>query len=144
LFFFSAYDGFRLRKGSLFQTWVPTAAERTGDFSQIGSSNTSSVLTIYDPTTSGVGANAGTPCNSSNTACRTAFMGNIIPTNRIDPTALALLSYFPMPNQTNNPNGNFATAFSTGGDVDQYNERIDYNLSEKQRIFGRYTHNHIL
>jgi len=144
LFFFSAYDGFRLRKGSLFQTWVPTAAERTGDFSQIGSSNTSSVLTIYDPTTSGVGANAGTPCNSSNTACRTAFLGNIIPTNRIDPTAQALLSYFPMPNQTNNPNGNFATAFSTGGDVDQYNERIDYNLSEKQRIFGRYTHNHIL
>jgi hypothetical protein len=144
LFFFSAYDGFRLRKGSLFQTWVPTAAERTGDFSQIGSSNTSSVLTIYDPTTSGVGANAGTPCNSSNTACRTAFTGNIIPTNRIDPTAQALLSYFPMPNQTNNPNGNFATAFSTGGDVDQYNERIDYNLSEKQRIFGRYTHNHIL
>jgi hypothetical protein len=144
LFFFSAYDGFRLRKGSLFQTWVPTAAERTGDFSQIGSSNTSSVLTIYDPTTSGVGANAGTPCNSSNTACRTAFIGNIIPTNRIDPTAQALLSYFPMPNQTNNPNGNFATAFSTGGDVDQYNERIDYNLSEKQRIFGRYTHNHIL
>jgi len=144
LFFFSAYDGFRLRKGSLFQTWVPTAAERTGDFSQIGSSNTSSVLTIYDPTTSGVGANAGTPCNASNTACRTAFIGNIIPTNRIDPTAQALLSYFPMPNQTNNPNGNFATAFSTGGDVDQYNERIDYNLSDKQRIFGRYTHNHIL
>jgi len=144
LFFFSAYDGFRLRKGSLFQTWVPTAAERTGDFSQIGSSNTSSVLTIYDPTTSGVGANAGTPCNSSNTACRTAFIGNIIPTNRIDPTAQALLSYFPMPNQTNNPNGNFATAYSTGGDVDQYNERIDYDLSEKQRIFGRYTHNHIL
>jgi hypothetical protein len=144
LFFFSAYDGFRLRKGSLFQTWVPTAAERSGDFSQIGSSNTSSVLTIYDPTTSGVGVNAGTPCNSTNTACRTAFPGNIIPTNRIDPTAQALLSYFPMPNQTNNPNGNFATAYSTGGDVDQYNERIDYNLSEKQRIFGRYTHSHIL
>src|SRR5205807_5321255 len=41
----------------------------------------------------------------------------------------ALLSYFPMPNQTNNPNGNFATAYSTGGDVDQYTERIDYSLA---------------
>src|SRR2546429_3127187 len=49
-----------------------------------------------------------------------------------------------MPNQTNNPNGNFATAYSTGGDVDQYTERIDYSLSSKQRIYGRYTHNHIL
>jgi hypothetical protein len=141
LFFFSAYDGFRQRKGSIFQTWVPTAAERTGNFSQIGSSNLSSVLPIYDPTTSGVGNPA---CNGTNSICRTQFAGNIIPNGRIDATAQALLSYFPMPNQTNNPNGNFATAYSTGGDVDQYTERIDYNLSSKQRIYGRYTHNHIL
>jgi len=144
LFFFSSYDGFRLRKGSIFQTWVPTAAERNGDFSQVGSSNLNSALTIYDPTTSHVGVNAGTPCDGSHPACRTAFTGNVIPTARIDATAQALLSYFPMPNQASNPNGNFATAFSSGGDVDQYNERIDYNLSTKQRIFGRYTHNHIL
>lgn len=142
LFFFSSYDGFRLRKGNIFQTWVPTAAERGGDFSQIGSSNLSSALTIYDPTTS-TGC-SGTGGGAPPAVCRTAFTGNMIPTNRIDPTAQALLSYFPMPNTTNNPNGNFATAFSSGGDVDQYNERIDYNLSEKQRIFGRYTHNHIL
>src|SRR2546429_7416786 len=61
LFFFSAYDGFRQRKGSIFQTWVPTAAERGGDFSQIGSSNLSSVLPVYDPKTSGVGTNPA--CN---------------------------------------------------------------------------------
>jgi hypothetical protein len=137
LFFFSSYDGFRQRKGSIFQTWVPTAAERGGDFSGTGSSNLTSALTIYDPTTS---AN----CTSGNAVCRTAFTGNKIPGGRIDQTAQALLSYFPMPNQTNNPNGNFATAYSTGGNVDQFNERIDYNLSTKQRIFGRYTHNHIL
>lgn len=147
LFFFSSYDGFRLRKGNIFQTWVPTQAERNGDFScttgpNSCSSNNSSVLPIYDPTTSGVNGNAA--CSSGNQTCRSTFAGNIIPTNRIDPTAQALLSYFPMPNQTNNSNGNFATSFSSGGDVDQYNERIDYNLSEKQRIYGRYTHNHIL
>src|SRR6202045_434762 len=155
LFFFSSYDGFRLRKGSVFQTWVPTAAERNGDFSGIGSSNLSSVLPIYDPQSSAA-------CNGTNITCRTqifststagpnfnaactgaATCNNMIPTAKLDPTAVALLSYFPMPN-ANSPNGNFATAFSSGGDVDQYNERIDYNLSEKQRIFGRYTHNHIL
>jgi len=137
LFFFSSYEGFRQRKGSLLSTWVPTAAERTGDFSQIGSSNTTSVLPIYDPKTS-----AG--CASGSVACRTQFAGNIIPANRIDPTAAALLSYFPQPNQVGNPNGNFVTSYSAGGNVDQYNERIDYNLSAKQRIFGRYTQSHIL
>jgi hypothetical protein len=137
LFFFSSYEGFRQRKGSLLSTWVPTAAERTGDFSQIGSSNTTTVLPIYDPTTS---AN----CTSANAVCRAQFAGNVIPAGRIDPTAAALLSYFPQPNQTNNPNGNFVTSYSAGGNVDQYNERIDYNLSAKQRIFGRYTQSHIL
>ena len=136
LFFFSSYEGFRQRKGSILQTWVPTAAERNGDFSQVGSSNTTSALPIYDPTTS-------TNCTATAAVCRTQFTNNVIPANRIDPTARALLSYFPMPN-INSPNGNFATSYSTGGDTDQYNERIDYNLSSKQRIFGRYTHNHIL
>jgi hypothetical protein len=145
LFFFGGYEGFRQRKGSIFNTWVPTAAERTGDFSQIGSSNTTSLLTIYDPLTSaGCSGTPGPPPTPPPSSCRTAFTGNKIPTNRIDPTAQALLSYFPMPNQTNNPNGNFATAYSTGGNVDQYNGRIDYELSTKQRIYGRYTHNHIL
>src|SRR6266403_4408620 len=94
LFFFSSYEGFRQRKGSILTTWVPTAAERGGDFSQIGSSNTTSVLTIYDPTTSGVAAN---PACTSGATCRTAFAGNVIPANRIDPTAQALLAYFPLP-----------------------------------------------
>src|ERR1700686_4089683 len=64
LFFFGSYEGFRQRKGSLLSTWVPTAAERNGDFSQIGSSNTSSVLNIYDPTTS-------SGCGSGVATCRT-------------------------------------------------------------------------
>jgi Carboxypeptidase regulatory-like domain len=141
LFFFFSYEGFRQRKGSIINTWVPTAAERTGDFSEIGSSNTSTVLPIYDPTTS-------TNCTSGAATCRSQFSfngkANVIDPARLDPTAVALLSYFPMPNQVNNPNGNFATSYSTGGNVDQYNGRIDYNLGAKQRIYGRITDSHIL
>ena len=135
LFFFSSYEGFRQRKGNVFLGWVPTAAERGGDFSQLGSTNTTAVLPIYDPTTS-------TNCISTNPTCRTAFPGNKI--TNINSTAQALLAYMPMPNLTGSPNGNFAENYSTGGDVDQYNERIDYNLSSRQRIFGRYTHSNIL
>jgi len=175
LFFFSAYDGFRQRKGSLLQTFVPTAAERAGDFRELtggNSSNTTTVLNIYNPYSS----NGPASCAGSATICRTQLVAqpsagvatvpgpngpvdafnaacttpggcpNVIPTALLDQTAVSLLSYFPAPTPglLNNPNGNFATAFSTGGDTDQYNERIDYNLSEKQRMFGRYTHNHIL
>src|SRR5438309_526802 len=37
LFFFSSYEGFRQRQGNVFLGWVPTQAERGGDFSQAGS-----------------------------------------------------------------------------------------------------------
>src|SRR5262249_9113893 len=141
LFFFGGYEGYRQRKGNILTTWVPTAAERSGDFSEIGSTNTTSVLPIYDPTTS-------SGCTPSQHTCRTQFSfngkANVIDPARLDPTALALLTYFPLPNQTNNPSGNFVESYSTGGNVDQYNGRIDYSLSSRQRIYGRYTHNHIL
>src|SRR5207248_554453 len=90
LFFFSSYEGYRLRKGSTLTNSVPTLAERNGDFSASG-------FPIYDPLTSEIGGNP--TCSSGGVTCRTAFAGNIIPANRIDPTAQALLSYFPLPNQ---------------------------------------------
>lgn len=60
---------------------VPTAAERAGDFSQ--ASQPIAPTTIYDPET-------GQP-----------FPGNVIPSNRISPAALALLSFVPLPTQAN-------------------------------------------
>ena len=142
LFFFGAYEGFRLRKGNPFETWVPTDAERSGDFSNAGTNPGDAVFNIYDPTTS---AN----CTGGSGACRVQFAyngtSNVIPPSRIDPTAAYIVqTYFPKPNITPNANGNFADSFSSGGDVNQYNGRIDWTLSQKQRIFGRYTYSHIL
>lgn len=139
LFFFSSYEGFRLRQGQTLQTTVPTALERTGDFSQSG-------FNIYDPLTSGLNGNPACVAGSA-TVCRTqlSFNGkaNVIDPARIDPTAKALMAYYPLPNQSGELN-NFIESFSTGGDINQINERVDYNLSEKQRIFGRFTRNSIL
>jgi hypothetical protein len=137
LFFFSSYEGFRKRNGNTLTTWVPTALERSGNFSEIGSTGTSSVLPIYDPMTS-------SNCVSGGPACRTPFGGNLIPATRLDPTAQALLNYYPMPNQTGNPAGNFVENYSSGGNVDQINERGDYDVSTKQRLFARYTRSHVL
>ena len=66
------------------------------------------------------------------------------PPSRLDPTAVALLKYYPLPNLTGSTTANFADSYSTGGNVDQYNGRFDYALSQRQRIFGRYTQSKIL
>jgi len=133
LFFFSSYEGYRLRKGNTLTTSVPTVAERNGDFS-------GSAYPIFDPTTS-------SGCVSGGAACRAQFAfnstPNVIDPARLDPASVALLKYFPMPTGSGEFN-NLVVNFSAGGNIDQINERIDYNLGEKQRIFGRFTRNHIL
>ena len=47
-FFFFNYEGTRWRRGAVFNTTVPTAAERGGDFSH-DLTNAGQLVTIYDP-----------------------------------------------------------------------------------------------
>jgi hypothetical protein len=71
----------------LLQT-VPTADNRNGDFSSAHTA-TNQPITIYDPTTTQA---------AGNTYLRTPFPGNKVPQNRIDPVAVKLMQYIPMPN----------------------------------------------
>jgi hypothetical protein len=130
-FFFGSYEGFRLRQGVPYTTTVPTAAERTGDFSALLSQ--SQPITIYDPLTVNPNCPAGSQC------ARTPFPGNIIPPNRINPTSTYLLKLFPLPTNPNSLVDNFTTAASGGGNTDEYVARIDQNITDKQTFFGRYT-----
>ena len=81
-FFWVALEGYRDTQGNSGQTAVPTAAERTGDFSHSFDKNGNLVLQ-YDPLL---------PRDANGN--RTPFNGNIIPASRIDKTGLALASYF--------------------------------------------------
>jgi len=128
-FVFGSYEAFRLRTGTVFSTNVPTAAERTGDFSAPG------VATIYDP----LSVVPTCPVSPTIPCTRTAFAGNLIPTTRINPTAQFLLKYLPLPNSTS-PTSNFVKAASTGGNIDEYVARADQSINAKQRIFGRFTY----
>ena len=67
-------------------TSVPTALNRAGNFGDY--LNFNSQYQIYDPNTGNATTGVG----------RTAFNGNIIPTSRITPQAMAILNYFPLPN----------------------------------------------
>src|SRR5439155_25939762 len=61
-----------------------------------------------------------------------------VPASRIDPTAQILSGLWGKPNLPGNV-FNFATNASIGGDNDQINARVDQNISDKQRLFARYT-----
>jgi len=134
LFFFFSYEGFRQRQGQSFLFSVPTEAMRNGDFSAL-------TARIYDPLTT-CGRLGNPACakdaNGADIITRQPFADNKIPANRLDPTAKILSNLWAKPNLPGTV-FNYATNASIGGNNDQINVRMDYNLSEKQRLFGRYT-----
>jgi len=69
----------------------------------------------------------------------TPFPGNIIPTDRIDPRATAILQFYPAPIQGNvndfqqfNHTRNFPNPTLS----DQFDIRIDHTINSKQNMFG--------
>ena len=125
-FFFFSYEGLRQPQSVIEYDEVPTALERTGDFSQSG-------WTVYDPETTDSNGN------------RTAFPGNVIPAGRIDPLMARLASIFPLPNYTDpDPTvlENFL-AFDRNVDTrDTYNIKNDINLTQKDTLTLRFSKQH--
>lgn len=121
LFFFGGYQGTRNRQNPP-QTinFVPTAAAVSGDFSTLDSAgcvSTGVARTLVDPVT------------------RQPFAGNQIPASRFSAPALALLKYLP---QSSSPCGQVTFGIPTTGDEDQAIGKIDWVLSSRHTMFGRY------
>jgi len=133
-FFFGDYEGTSRVQGSTYLATVPTALQRTGDFSQTYNASGSQV-TIYNP--------FSTMVNPSNTSqyIRTAFTGNMIPSGMIDPVAKNLMSYYPMPNtdgaQYTNANNYINNAPLRVGQ-NEGSVRIDENVNDHYHFFGRF------
>jgi hypothetical protein len=137
-FFFFGWEGFRLRQGLSVLEPVPTLQQRNGDFSNTRTSS-GNLITIYDPSTNN--CTGAATCGTG--VIRTPFPGNIIPTNRLDPAARILATYWGQPNTVGLPftnANNYSNNASIGGNNDQYNTRIDHSVSDRQRIFGRFTY----
>lgn len=114
--------------------WAPTAAMANGDFSAfIGR------VQIFDPLT---GTFAG-----GNITGRTAFAGNIIPTNRINPVAKAVLAYIGAPKHGPQGANNLLTNNITDSTLAEtmnppyrnYTIRVDQSVGDKDKVFGRYS-----
>ncbi len=88
--FFFTYFGTRGKTPELFAETVPSAAFRTGDFSQatqsLGTSATNVPVTIFNPST------------------HQPFPNNSIPNNQLSPIALSLLKFYPLPNEPGTAN----------------------------------------
>jgi Carboxypeptidase regulatory-like domain/TonB dependent receptor-like, beta-barrel len=109
---------------------VPTQAMRNGDFSALLAQGT----IIYDPATA---------TQVGSRVLRQPFPGNIIPANRINPIAAAVLKYFPLPNQASDNQGRNNFFYTNPRDDTFYSvsTRIDHRLTDKQQLFVRYTRN---
>lgn len=116
LFFFFAYQNTRVPSSSPAIVTVPTAAEKSGDFSALLSGPNPTV--IYDPTT-------GAP-----------FPKNQIPTSRFDPVAKAVLGYFPAANfgSSGALTNNYDRLVNQTQQTPIYNSRFNWAISPKNHL----------
>ncbi|HKA22075.1 MAG TPA: TonB-dependent receptor [Blastocatellia bacterium] len=149
-FFFGDYQGTRQLIGRTRISTVPTLAQRGGDFSAnlgqplfrapdgtittIAAGNTPVMVT--DTNGNSIQARVGQIFRPSD---KRAYAGNFIPVGTFDPAARNLLDRYPQPTSAGLAN-NFSRTANEPLDQDQFDVRIDHKLSDRDRLFGRYSY----
>ena len=135
---FFLFTGEKYREGTpapQFST-VPTEAMRTGDFSDYRDT-AGNLIVIYDPATGR---------NVNGVWTRDPFPGNRIPANRLDPVAMKILEYYPLPNYRDPAvapwQNNLAYTEHFNKDVFwNWVGKVDHNFGANDRMFGRWGRN---
>jgi hypothetical protein len=131
-FFFADYEGLRQRTATNLLASVPTAAERTGDFSKLRTAGGAPIL-IYDPFTTTL---------TNGVYVRRAFPGNLIPGTQIDPVAAAVSKYWPSPNALGAGGGqinNYVASSASPYNIDQYDVKVDQNAGDRHHLSVRFS-----
>jgi hypothetical protein len=126
-FFFGDYEGTQESTGAQLTTTVPTAAEKTGDFS--GDPG----VTLYNPFNFGANCPSGAP-----SPCPQAIPNNMI--TSINPVAQKYLQYWPAPTNAGvgqYHSNNFFAAGSQPETDQRFDIRLDDNITQAQHLFGR-------
>ena len=113
-FFFVDYEGTRSREGITRITNVPTALERSGNFSQ----------SLF-----------GVPTNPFTGQ---PFQNGIIPDVAINPVGRAIAALYPLPNR-NVPFQNFVSSPTQIDDNDSFDARVDHHLTDRAELTFRYS-----
>ena len=122
LHFFASQEWNREVRGSVRASFVPTAAERAGDFSGPSIANCTNAAPV-DPLT-------GEP-----------FPGNRIPADRLSRGGLLYLQLYPLPNTTPGAGScnNWVDSLNSPINDRQENIRFDWSVSNSTRVMLRYT-----
>jgi hypothetical protein len=119
-FFFFSWEGFAEILGESSATNVPTQSMRNGVFTNPITDPLGNCNIVHNP-------NAGT-----------WTITNLWQGECGDPLAHILMNYYPLPNTSGAFNWFLTTPITNH--QNQYSGRIDYSISPKQRLFGRYTY----
>lgn len=138
-FFFGNFESTRRSQASSGNQTVPSSDMLAGKFTGVTTNGTIPVL-IYDPAT-------GNPDGTG----RQPFLNNVIPANRISHAASQMIALLESNNNADLPNvptANLLSASGIGNDFygsadsiytrNNVDARVDFNLSSKSTLFGRY------
>lgn len=126
-FFFVDYQGTRQSVGRVRISTVPTILQRKDIFTEpVGGV----APKIFDPAT--------TRSLPGGRITRDLFPGGRIPEQRIDPVARLLLNRYPLPNLPGTAN-NFRRIGNELDDQNQFDVRADHRISDRDRVFARYS-----
>ena len=126
LFFFYSDEWNKENRGQVRQNWIPTLAERGGNFNDIVACQ-------------GV-KGSGAPSLPKDPLTGLPFPGNIIPANRLSPAGQAYLSQLPTPNISNLcASHDWVAQVATPLNWREDNVRGDYNLTKSTTLMINYT-----
>lgn len=144
LFWFFTYNAFKdvkVEDAANFNRTVPTLKMRDGDFSEMLALQNPQRYIIYDPTSI-----TADPARSSH-FIRTPFAGNVLPKSRVvNPAFETYKKIYPLPNVAipagQDPVNNYlASQTPYNWDYKAYSNRVDYQLNDKWRMYGRWSFN---
>jgi hypothetical protein len=154
IFYFGSYEGLRLTEGIVSGSVVPTAAEKSGDFSSYLTGTTANLCAssgsaapsnlnydtgqLFDPKSESVYTCPANPTNPSaaptSILVGTPIAGNVVTT--LDPVAQKVLAFYPAPNTAGAVN--YTNQTPQQQQNDQFDGRVDATLSKVNTIFVRY------
>src|SRR5579884_1017576 len=136
LFFFADYEGNRIVEAFPAITTVPTMLERTGNFTELLNptlTGAPQAITLYEPGTAGRQPLGSACSNPQNVMC----------SGEINSVASTLLNLYPQPNANNVLTyNNYATTRRYTDFTNQFDARVDWNLSATDQVFGRVSWSH--
>jgi hypothetical protein len=147
-FFFFNFEQFR--QGAFITNTVgivPTAAQRSGDFSAALTGNCATVTPAVDPVNNTICLNEVFDPNTTRVVngitVRDPFVGNKIDPARIDPTAAIIQNMIPQPNAPGLINYT-APGYANFRHTTIPSLKIDHNLSTRMKLSGYYSAIHTL